>query len=80
MKVTVYRLNVLTAVQILCERNAAGLTSPREVADELAKPVENIRVMMLRLKAISLLERPYTGCYKLSNKAEEILKETRKHD
>lgn len=78
MTVTSYRLKVLSVVEGLCEKASAGLISPRELADELEQPVQNIRMMVQRLRKAGFLERPFEGCYRLSAKGRKALKEARK--
>jgi len=78
MTVTSYRLKVLSIIEGLCEKTPTGLISPRELADGLQQPVQNIRMMVQRLRKAGFLERPYEGCYRLSTEGKRILEEAKK--
>jgi Mn-dependent DtxR family transcriptional regulator len=52
-----------------------GFATPTEIEAEMGLRPRVAKVMLKRLLDMSLLERPYRGCYRLTDEGRKILKE-----
>ena len=81
MEITPLQLRYLLAVRKVCNRNGLGITTPKEIFDEFCPPYDHSlgsrapRMMLLRLLASDLLERPVRGGYRLSERGGEVVAE-----
>jgi len=74
-QMTALRLRYLKAVEEICLKQPMGLATPTSVEAEMGLKPKAAKVMMKRLLDMGLLERPYRGCYRLSDEGKKIMKE-----
>ena len=72
---TALKLRYLTAVEEICMKQPMGFATPTEVEAEMGLRPRVAKVMLKRLLDMGLLERPYRGCYRLTDEGRKILKE-----
>ena len=72
--ITALRLRYLKAVEEICMKQPVGFATPAEVDGGMGLRPKTAKVMMKRLLDMGLLERPYRGCYRLTDEGRKILK------
>ena len=69
------RLRYLKAVEEICMKQTVGFATPTEVEVRMGLRPKVAKVMLKRLLDMGLLERPYRGCYRLTDESRKIMKE-----
>ena len=77
-EITALKLRYLQAIEEIC-RKPMTFATPTEVEAVMGLRPKVAKVMMKRLRDMGLLERPYWGCYRLSDEGRKILKEAEGH-
>ena len=72
--ITALRLRYLKAVEEICMKQPVGFATPTEVEVRIGLRPKVAKVMLKRLLDMGLLERPYRGCYRLTDEGRKILK------
>jgi len=73
--ITALRLRYLKAVEEICKKDPLGLAVPLRVENKMSLKPKRAKVMLKRLRDMGLLERPYRGCYRLTDYGRKIMKE-----
>ena len=73
--ITALKLRYLKNLEELCIKKPIGLATPTDVEDKMGLKPKTAKVMLKRLHDMDLLERPYRGCYRLSEEGRNIMKE-----
>lgn len=73
--ITALRLRYLKTVEEICMKQPIGFATPTEVEVRMGLRPKVAKVMLKRLLDMSLLERPYRGCYRLADEGRKIMKE-----
>jgi len=73
--ITALRLRYLMAVDEICGKDPLGFAIPTNVEAKMELKPNIAKVMLKRLLDMGLLERPYVGCYRLSDEGKKIMKE-----
>ena len=72
---TALKLRYLQAVREICGKQPIGFATPVEVEERMGLKPRVAKVMLKRLLDMGLLERPYRGCYRLTDEGRRIMKE-----
>ena len=72
---TALRLRYLQAVREICMKQSIGFATPAEVEAKMELKPRVAKVMLKRLLDMGLLERPYRGCYRLTDEGRRIMRE-----
>jgi len=72
---TALKLRYLQAVREICSKQPIGFATPADVEDRMGLKPRVAKVMLKRLLDMGLLERPYRGCYRLTDEGRRIMKE-----
>lgn len=72
--ITALRLRYLMAVEEICMKQPVGFATPTEVEVRMGLKPKVAKVMLKRLLDMGMLERPYRGCYRLTDEGRKILK------
>ena len=75
--ITALRLKYLKTIDDICRKDPMGMAIPMDVEAELGLKPKVAKVMMKRLLDMGWLERPYRGCYRLTDKGRKIMKEAK---
>jgi len=73
--ITWLRLRYLKAVEEICSKQPIGFATPTEVEAKMGLKPKVAKVMLKRLLDMGWLERPYRGCYRLTDEGRRIMKE-----
>lgn len=73
--ITALKLRHLRAIREICMSQPIGFATPAEVEAEMGLRPKAAKVMLKRLLDMGLLERPYRGCYRLTDEGRKIMKE-----
>ena len=73
--ITALKLRYLQAIREICDKQSIGFATPSEVEDRMGLKPKVAKVMLKRLLDMGLLERPYRGCYRLTDEGRRIMKE-----
>ena len=76
--ITALRLRYLKAVEEICMKQPVGFATPTAVEVRMGLRPKVAKVMMKRLLDMGLLERPYRGCYRLTDEGRWIMKEIKR--
>lgn len=77
MTITNMRLNLLATVEEICGESGGGFASPAEICRKLKRDPRRVSKMILKLRDIGWLERPYHACYRLTDEGTKILREAK---
>ena len=72
--ITALRLRYLKTVGEICMKQPVGFATPTEVEVRMGLRPKVAKVMLKRLLDMGMLERPYRGCYRLTDEGRKILK------
>ena len=75
---TALKLRYLKKVEEICMKQPIGFATPTEVEVRMGLRPKTAKVMMKRLLDMGLLERPYRGCYRLTDEGRKIMKEVKR--
>jgi len=75
---TALKLRYLKAVEDICMKQPIGFATPVEVETAMGLRPGVAKVMLKRLLDTGLLERPYRGCYRLTDEGRKIMKEAKR--
>ena len=76
MSLTNLRFRIMTAIIELGVKLPLGCASPAEVAEKSGLgSAERVRYIMRELLKIGWIERPYRGCYRLTDEGRKVLRE-----
>ncbi len=75
--ITALRLRYLKAVEEICVKQPMGFATPAEVEVRMGLKPKTAKGMLKRLLDVGLLERPYKGCYRLSEEGKKLMKEVK---
>jgi Mn-dependent DtxR family transcriptional regulator len=75
---TALKLRHLQAIREICMKQPIGFATPAEVEAAMGLNPRVAKVMLKRLLDMGLLERPYRGCYRLTDEGRKIMKEADK--
>jgi len=68
-------LMILKAVDEVSRENALGVAPVREIIRRLNSPEHSVRNILSRMKKAGLVESPVYGCYRLTAKGKELLRQ-----
>ena len=71
---TALKLRYLQAVREICSKQPIGFATPAGVEARMGLKPKVAKVMLKRLLDMGLLERPFRGCYRLTDEGRRIMK------